>query len=58
MNPPPPIPLLKALSRPMHRVVVIAASTAVPFFSRRMDRPRWEHVMSSEATAAVVPLNR
>jgi hypothetical protein len=58
MNPPPPIPLLKALSKPMQRFVVMAASTAVPFLSRRMDRPRLEQVTSSEATAAVVALMR
>lgn len=51
MNPPPPMPDEKAFKRPMQRVVVMAASTAVPLCSRKMDRPRLEQVMSSDATA-------
>ena len=39
----------------MHRVVVAAASTAVPFLSFKIDRPRFEHVSSSAATAPVCP---
>lgn len=58
MKPPPPIPEEKAFRRPTQSVVVMAASTAEPFLSCKMERPRLEQVTSSEATAAVVALIR
>lgn len=55
MKPPPPMPDAKPLRSPTHRHEVTAASTAVPFRSRRTARPRSEHRFSSEATAPCVP---
>ena len=52
INPPPPIPADCAFTTPTHRAVAMAASTAFPFWSRKILTPYSEHVLESADTAA------